>query len=45
MYHTSHLLEKYKFKENIPQIMVVNVDLNDVTSVSDNIERDIKTKN
>ena len=41
MYHISHLLKKYEFKENIPQIMVVNVGLNDVTSVSGKIERDL----
>ena len=42
MYHISHLLKKYTFKENVPEIMVVNVGLNDVTSVSNNIERDTK---
>ena len=41
MYHISHLLKKYELKENIPQIMVVNVGLNDVTSVSSKIKRDL----
>ena len=42
IYHITHLLKKYNFKENVPQMMVVNVGLNDVTSGSDKIDRDIK---